>query len=306
MSKFVGVGLTPGRGARRGWHGGTGSQASQSAAEGRPAADLAAGATELEPAAALELARRAAGRALRWSEHADAARDIAADALVVLLERSISFAPRSIVAAAKHLARKHTLRPRPRELLDPERQLSGVDPSDGIQLSRDAGEPAIPALEPRIRAFFDGSTAQLEGDLCMADIPALRLRRSDGAVLCGHAALEGAQRLLLEERHRGASCHASNARRAVAALERDALLLCVAGLPWREAIARLAAQGIVVTRDGLRSGLRAARRRCMGLAAHDSRGSGRVTRSEAGGRAGDFVPVAAHRSGPAARLRVWD
>ena len=103
----------------------------------------------------------------------------------------------------------------------------------------------------------------------MADIPALKLRLRDGAVLCGHAALEGAQRLLLEERHRGAAPgQTSNARRAVAALERDALLLSVAGVPWREALDRLAAQGVVVTRDGLRSGLRAARRRCMGLAAH--------------------------------------
>jgi len=100
-------------------------------------------------------------------------------------------------------------------------------------------------------------------------VAALTLERPDGAVLRGRAALEVAHRLLLEERHGAAGPRqASNARRAVAALDRDALLLSVVGLPWQEALARLAAQGVVVTRDGLRSGQRAARRRCMGLAAH--------------------------------------
>ncbi|MFZ6185227.1 hypothetical protein [Nannocystis pusilla] len=301
MSEFVGIGVAPGPGARRparviigpsapresrGQSGRRGWQRPRQPAESCSDAGSVPGAVQLQPAAALELARRVARQALRSSGglgHADAARDIAADALVVLLERSISFAPRSVVAAAKHLARKHALRPRLSALIDQERELADVDPSEEIPLRRD--------VEPRVRAFFDGSTAQLEGELCTADIPALKLRRSDGAVLCGHAALEGAQRLLLAERHRGAApCQASNARRAVAALERDALLLSVAGLPWREALDRLAAQGVVVTRDGLRSGLRAARRRCMGLAAHGSKGSGRVASSEGDGCASASLP----------------
>lgn len=217
----------------------------------------------LDPEAALVLANRAARSALRRKAalDSDAAHDVAADALLVLLRRTIPFRRPSVLAAVKHVARKRTRGACRRTSL--ESDIPEPIPAD---------EPEPAAGGPASRTFRDGSTARLDGEPCEANMEALTLEAPDGSITLGREALRRAQRLLLEERCRAVApdpLRAHNARRAVAALERDALLLSVSGLPWRAALDQLAAAGVVVTREGLRSGQRAARLRCMGLAAHD-------------------------------------
>ncbi|AUX41726.1 uncharacterized protein SOCE26_031490 [Sorangium cellulosum] len=226
----------------------------------------------VEPATALRLANKAAARARRHP-NADDARDVAADALVLFLEKKRPLCERSILAAIKHLTRRASRR----AALDwAARALARQEEeSDLAQASLDAPDGSGPPAErgqPFSRTFADGSTVRLDGALCEADIVDLTLERPDGSVIRGREALDAAHRSLLAER--ASACGArqvGNARRAVAALSRDALLLSVVGLPWQEALAQLAAHGVHVSRDGLRSGQRAARLRCMGLAAHGTR-----------------------------------
>ena len=220
----------------------------------------------LDPAAALLLANRAARRVRGRVTvlEPEAARDIAADALVVLLERAIPLRRRSVLAAVKlvacNLAARRTTR-QEADLADWWAHASAVEGAD---------EPERARASPLSRTFKEGSTARLDGVPCEADVEALALEAPDGSVTRGREALRRAHRLLLEERclEGNPSNGPQNARRTVEALERDAHLLSVVGLPWRVALERLAATGVVVTRDGLRSGQRAARLRCMGLTAH--------------------------------------
>lgn len=223
----------------------------------------------VDPVTALRLASQAATRALRHGG-SDVARDVAAGALTLLLEKKMHFSPRSIRATVKHLARRTARADLARPALAPS-TLEGEDllaegPVDAPEESGLAGEPEA----PRSRTFACGSRVRLDGSLCEADISDLTLERADGSVLRDREALAAAHRLLLAERAcaAGGTQQGGNAHRANEALSRDALLLSVAGLPWQEALARLAGLGVHVSRDGLRSGQRAARRRCMGLAAH--------------------------------------
>jgi hypothetical protein len=227
--------------------------------------------TVIDAVAALRLANQAAASALGY-RGCDGARDVAADALVLLLEKKKPFHRWSILATVKHLARR-ALRIAASTRPAPAPSLPEGEDDDLVEASWDAPEESGPPSEPALpfsRTFADGSTARLDGALCEADVADLTLEHPDGSVLRGGEALDAAHRLLLAERYDTAGAqHAGNARRAVAALPRDALLLSVAGLPWREALARLATHGIHVSRDGLRSGQRAARRRCAGRSAHD-------------------------------------
>ena len=233
---------------------------------------------ELGPAAALELAQRAARRSLRRLRAAgsDEAQDLAADAIATLLRRALPLRPRSVLATVKHLSRRDAARLACWAPLDPGDALSEAQPWDRGVTASDPEDPEPAPAQPLSRSFADGSTARLDGALCEADIAALTLEGPDGAVLQGREALARAQQLLVEERrHAQAPGQAANARRSVGALNRDAALLSVCGLPWRDALALLSAQGISLTRDGLRSGQRAARLRCMGLTAHDAARSSR-------------------------------
>lgn len=227
----------------------------------------------LDPSAALRVARRAAARALSRARAAcasDSAEEIAADAVALLLEKNMPLHARSVFSTVKHLAQRAACRfasgrdgttvPLPEE----------DDAPGGLDCSAQEEGAAAPA-ETFSRTFADGSMAWLAGAFCEADIIDLTLSRPDGSTLRGRAALEAAHRLLIEERHGAAgSRHARYARRAVESLPRDAQLLAVSGLPWQEALAQLAHLGIHISRDGLRSGQRAARLRCMGLTAHDA------------------------------------
>ena len=220
-----------------------------------------------DPAAALRLANKAAARALRCRAHGRA-RDVAADALLLLLEKRKPFCRSSIVATVKHLARRASRRAALEQPLPADWREGEGDPAEAS--APETSEPPAPRGQPFSRTFADGSTARIDGGLCEADVAALTLERADGSVLRDREALHAAHRLLLAERFgAGGARQAVNARRAATALSRDALLLAVAGLPWREALARLAAQGVHVSRDGLRSGQRAARLRCAGRAAHE-------------------------------------
>jgi hypothetical protein len=241
----------------------------------------------VDPVAALHLANQAATRKLRH-DSSDGARDVAADALALLLEKKKPFHRWSILAAVKHLARHASrltpsARPAPASLLSEGEE----EPTEASVAAPQEDELPIAQAQRFSRTFADGSIARLDGALCEADAADLTLERADGSVLRGREALDAAHRLLLAERSgAGGARQAGNARRTVTALSRDALLLSVTGLPWREALARLAERGIHVSRDGLRSGQRAARRRCMGLAAHDGARAAtpdRGARSAAGG-----------------------
>lgn len=227
----------------------------------------------LDPPAALRMARRAAARALsriRAACCSDSAEEIAADAVALLLEKNMPLLQRSVFSTVKHLAQRAACRfasgrdgitvPLPEE----------DDARAGLDCSAQEEGAAAPA-ETFSRTFADGSIAWLAGSFCEADINDFTLVRPDGATLRGRVALDAAHRVLLEERHGASgSRHAGNARRAVEALPRDARLLAVSGLPWRDALAQLAQEGIHISRDGLRSGQRAARLRCMGLTAHEA------------------------------------
>jgi hypothetical protein len=224
----------------------------------------------VEPVMALQVASRAAARALRHGG-SDVARDVAAGALALLLEKKMPLSPASICATVKHLARRGSrlaalARPAPAPpTLEGEEDLAEIR-VDAPEVSGSAREPAPPFS----RTFACGSIVRLDGAICEADLPDLTLERPDGSVLRGRDALSAAHRLLLAERSSAAGeQQAGNTHRAIEALSRDALLLSVAGLSWQEALARLAGLGVHVSRDGLRSGQRAARRRVRGLAAHD-------------------------------------
>ena len=227
----------------------------------------------LDPAAALDLARRAARRSLRRLHAAasDDAQDLAAEAIATLLRRAMPLLPRSVRATVRHLARRNAARLARWVPLDPGDAASGAAPWDHLTSPADAEPPDGAPPPPLSRTFADGSRARIDGALCEADVAALALEAPDGAVLRGREALARAHRLLIEERRRArAPGQAANACRSVTALSRDAALLSVCGLPWQEALALLEAQGLLLTRDGLRSGQRAARLRCMGLTAHDA------------------------------------
>lgn len=238
----------------------------------------------LDPGCALGLANRAAQRALSRicpASASAAARDIAADALALLLEKRKSLVRRTILATIKHLVRRHASRLVAGLQLRRTQEPSEEEEKAAVSPTLDDPEAHEPTpAQPLSRTFADGSTARLgevtwterlDGSVCEADIDDLMLRRPDGSILYGRAALHAAHQLLLEERRGSARQNqAGNVGRAIAALRRDALLLSVVGLPWQEALARLRAAGVHITRDGLRSGQRAARLRCMGLAAHNT------------------------------------
>jgi len=224
----------------------------------------------LDPAAALKLAKHAARRALVRSatRDSDAMHDVAAEAIVVLLRRAIPLRRPSVLVAVKYVARKITTRRVSWAILE---ELTAELSARQHPAPDEKGEEERDLSCPLSRTFRDGSTARLDGEPCEADVEALTLEAPDGSVTRGQEALRRAHRLLLEEQRRpDAPLWAFNAQRVTTALERDAQLLSVVGLPWRVALERLAASGIVVTRDGLRSGQRAARLRCMGLTAHDA------------------------------------
>jgi hypothetical protein len=218
---------------------------------------------------ALRLARRAIGRRHRGAFFD--AEDVAASTLLHLLEHHALLCPGELASGVLRELHRRSERARVDRRLNQHMlalaetclRADDADPADGIA---ETGAPS----EWIVRQFRDGSRAIVRGNAeCEADLDQLLVVLPNGAEIRGVAARQWAHEALLRDRHATERPQqTSNARRAAVALARDALLLSVAGLPWREALDRLKAVGVNVSRDGLRSGLRAARLRCAGKAAH--------------------------------------
>ncbi len=209
---------------------------------------------------------RAAVHRLRLGEP-EAAADIAAESLLIIVEKSLRVRPMTLVAVVTRTARRHAAAFAARREI-----LGGYLPDIGVGGGWLLDEVSEEASMPPVRQFCDGSQVALPDRCwCEANLEWLVLESSDGSRLRGRTALSVAQALLLAERPAAASRlqQSGNTRRCVAALQRDALLLQVAALPWQEALAWLAQRGVFLSRAALRSSLRAARRRCEGKSAHE-------------------------------------
>ena len=122
----------------------------------------------VDPVTALRLAIQAATRALRYGG-SDGARDVAAGALTLLLEKKMHFSPRSIWATVKHLARRASRA----DLARPALASSTLEGEDLLAEGRVAApEESGPAGEPEApfsRTFACGSRVRLDGSICEAE-----------------------------------------------------------------------------------------------------------------------------------------
>lgn len=230
--------------------------------------EIARGA-ELTPGEALQLAVHFARRLTRAPTRYAVfdVEDIAASALLDLIEGRVRLDSDAIRSGVLRASRLQSSRIRAERRV--RARLAGASENDG-----QPGEIA-PAESDELhagaarRVFRDGTTAIANSNRSVTEPEQLIVILPSGAELRGSDAWRCAQEALLRDRGTaGRAQQTSNAQRAAAALTRDALLFSVAEMPWREALERLRQAGVTVSRDGLRSGLRAARLRCAGKAAH--------------------------------------
>jgi hypothetical protein len=227
---------------------------------------------QMSPGLALRFARRLAReRAVPWGAR-DLYEDLCADTLLQLIAEGSPLSRAAIEARmqrvrnllALRVRAEHRMLQRFRVYAEAQLAETGSRHSQGT-LRHENASP-----EPSKRRFADGSLMLAPTSKpCLADVAWLRVVQPDGTTLQGPEVIAWARIAFFKERsQRGRAQQASNVGRACAALTRDAQLLSVAALPWHEALVRLAASGIVLSRSALRSGLRAARLRSAGKTAH--------------------------------------
>lgn len=229
----------------------------------------------IAPRTALSLAQHLARLKASALGRPDLADDLSGDALLRLFADGLPLSRAAITLTVRHEAwRLNSRLQAERRSLQRLRLLDLRQESDAhldTATDRDAHAAQENTSQGASRRLFADGSLMLTPTKrpCPADIPQLSVIRPDGTTLRGHDAVQWARVAMLAERVLGGrSQQASNAARACAALARDQQILSVATLPWREALARLAALGISLSRAALRSNLRAARRRALGKTAH--------------------------------------
>lgn len=219
--------------------------------------------TTLDASDALDYAIRAARSALvkHGADVAVDVEDVASEAVCRIVSRGLDMTAQTVAASVRNVMHEYWRARYAKRALSLD-----VETDDGASMLDTLSAQTDPDADERmIETVVCGLTLRVPMDRHGMDVARAVVMDAGGAVLGtgadGVRALESVRR----QAERG-TAHGAGVQSA-RATDRDAAVLNVEGMAWRDALATLETQGITLSRGALREAQRVARRRLAGLTA---------------------------------------